>query len=360
MRIPDDARGLLTEAIPAAAGSGEVGSGLVAGVIDAAGRRDVLAVGRRRLDGQDVTVDTRFDLASLTKVVATLPSVVRLLAAGEVALDDPVGRFFSNAGWFAQPSLADVTLRALLSHSGGLPAWRPLFAELSDRRAALGAVLQTRVAPAGEVVYSDLGFMLLAAVVERVAHERLDAFARREVFEPLDMPDTGFGPLEGVPVAATEDCGWRDRLLEGEVHDENATVWDGVAGHAGLFGTVGDLLRYAHAWLTFDARLGPRDLLAEAVREQAVARDASLASGRRGLGWLLPRPGVFAGEGARGFGHTGFTGTSLWVDPEAGHAVVLLSNRVHPRRGSPAPIHALRVAFHEAVRRGLAGGRTAP
>jgi len=354
VRIPDAARSLLTAAIPADAATGEVGSGLLAGVIDATGGADALAVGRRRLDGQDVTSDTRFDLASLTKVVATLPSVLRLVAAGEVALDDTVGRFFSNAGWFQQPSLADVTVRSLLSHSGGLPAWRPLFAEVSTRRSALGAVLQTPVEPPGEVVYSDLGFMLLAAIVERVAHERLDAFARREVFEPLDMPDTGFGPLEGVPVAATEDCGWRDRLLEGEVHDENATVWDGVAGHAGLFGTVGDLLRYAHAWLTLDARLGPRGLLLEAVREQAVARDAALSTGRRGLGWLLARPGVFAGEGARGFGHTGFTGTSLWVDPDAGHAVVLLGNRVHPRRGSPAPVHALRVAFHEAVRRGLA------
>lgn len=359
MHIPSAARSLLTEAIPADARAGEVGSGLVAGVVDAAGQRDTLAVGRRRLDGDDVTVDTRFDLASLTKVVATLPSVLRLVAAGELSLEDNVGRFFSSAGWFQQPSLADVTVRSLLTHSSGLPAWQPLFAQVSTRRSALAAVLQTPVGPPGEVVYSDLGFMLLGAIVERVAHERLDAFVEREVFDPLDMLATSFGPLDGVPVAATEDCGWRGMLLEGQVHDENATVWNAVAGHAGLFGTVGDLLRYAHAWLTLDARLGPEELLREAISEQAAARDAALSTGRRGLAWLLARPGVFAGEGAQGFGHTGFTGTSLWVDPDAGYAVVLLSNRVHPRRGPPARIHALRVAFHEAVRRGHEGPRSA-
>lgn len=360
MHIPGAARSLLTEAIPADAHAGEVGSGVVAGVVDAAGSRDTLAVGRRRLDGDDLTVDTLFDLASLTKVVATLPSVLRLVAAGELSLEDKVGRFFSSAGWFQEPSLSDVTVRSLLTHSSGLPAWQPLFAQVSTRRSALAAVLQTPVGPPGEVVYSDLGFMLLGAIVERVAHERLDAFVAREVFDPLDMLATRFGPLDGDPVAATEDCGWRGTLLEGQVHDENATVWNDVAGHAGLFGTVGDLLRYVHAWLTLDARLGPEELLREAVSEQVVARDAALSTGRRGLGWLLARPGVFAGEGASGFGHTGFTGTSLWVDPEAGYAVVLLSNRVHPRRGPPARIHALRVAFHDAVRSGFEGTRSAP
>jgi len=328
-----------------------VAPGAVAAVVDRAGASEIAAVGLRRLDGPEVTPDTRYDLASLTKVVATLPSVLRLVAAGEVGLDDPVGRFFSSAGWFRQPSLAEASVRSLLTHASGLPAWRPLFAEVSERRTALAAVLQSRLEQPGEVVYSDLGFMLLGALVERVAHERLDAFAAREVFVPLGMADTRFGPLAGVPVAATEDCGWRDRVLEGEVHDENAAVWEGVAGHAGLFGTAADLARYAHAWLTCDPRLGPEPLLAEATREQAIAGDGTAAGARRGLGWALAGPNGFAGAGACGYGHTGFTGTSLWVDPGAGHAVVLLSNRVHPRRGPPEAIHRLRVAFHETVRR---------
>jgi len=343
--LPPEARQPLHQAVAEG-----VTPGAVATVVDRGGASEVVACGQRRLDGPEVTPDTRYDLASLTKVVATLPSVLRLVAAGEVGLDDPVGRFFSSAGWFRQPSLADASVRSLLTHTSGLPAWRPLFAEVSERRTALAAVLQSPLEQPGEVVYSDLGFMLLGALVERVAHERLDAFAAREVFAPLGMTDTRFGPLAGVPVAATEDCGWRDRVLEGEVHDENATVWEGVAGHAGLFGTAADLARYARAWLMRDPSLGPEPLLAEATQEQAVAGDGAAAGARRGLGWALAGPNGFAGAGARGFGHTGFTGTSLWVDPAAGHAVVLLSNRVHPRRGPPEAIQRLRVAFHEAVR----------
>jgi CubicO group peptidase (beta-lactamase class C family) len=346
--IPEAARRLLDLAV-----ADGVTPGAVLHVVGRDGADAHLVAGRRREGGPAVTADTRYDLASLTKVVATLPSVLRLVDAGEVALDDPVGRFFSSAGWFQSPSLADATVRALLAHVAGLPAWRPLFAEVCTRRTALAAVLHSPVAAPGAVVYSDLGFMLLGAIVERVAHERLDAFARREVFEPLGMSATRYGPLTGLPVAATEDCGWRDRTLEGEVHDENAVVWDGVAGHAGLFGTAADLARYARAWLGSDPRLGAEGLLAEATREQARTSDGA----SRGLGWALaPVPGTaaaeegFMGVGASGFGHTGFTGTSLWIDPRAGRAVVLLTNRVHPRRGSPAAIQRLRRAVHAAVR----------
>ncbi len=346
MPIPEPARRVVAEAV-----AGGVSPGAAVAVVTAGGAVDTWTTGRLRDGGAAVTPAARYDLASLTKVVATLPSVLHLVAAREVALDDRVGRFFPNAGWFREPTLADATVRALLAHTSGLAAWRPLFAEISGRRTALAAVLQSPVEPAGEVRYSDLGFMLLGAIVERVAHERLDAFATREVFAPLSMTSTGFGPVADGPVAATEDCGWRDRLLEGEVHDENATVWDGVAGHAGLFGTVGDLARYARAWLERDPRIGPRPLLDEAVAEQARAADGA----RRGLGWALAPeagrgPTSFAGAGAQGFGHTGFTGTSLWIDPEAGQAVVLLTNRVHPRRGDPGPIQELRRALHESVR----------
>jgi serine-type D-Ala-D-Ala carboxypeptidase len=356
--IPEAARRLVDRAV-----ADGVTPGAVLHVIGSDGVDAHHVAGCRRDGGPAVTPDTRYDLASLTKVVATLPSVLRLVQAREVALDDPVGRFFSNAGWSQSPSLADATVRALLAHAAGLPAWRPLFARLGERRTALAAVLQAPVGPTGAVVYSDLGFMLLGAIVERVAHERLDAFARHEVFEPLGMVDTRFGPLSGVPVAATEDCGWRDRVLEGEVHDENAVVWDGVAGHAGLFGTAADLARYAHAWLVADPRLGSEAVLAEATREQTRTADGA----PRGLGWALaPDPGTvaaeegFMGAGAQGFGHTGFTGTSLWIDPRAGVGVVLLTNRVHPRRGSPAAIQRLRRAVHEAVRAGPAGTEETP
>ena len=303
--------------------------------------------GVRRYGGAPVDAATRYDLASLTKVVATLPAVLVLVADGELGLDDPVRRFIGNAGWFQTPSLADATVRQLLTHSSGLPNWTPLFSRASTRLTALANALQTPLAhPAGTFVYSDLGFITLGAIVERVAGVRLDRFVRERLHVPLAMEATGFGPVADAPVAATEDCGWRGTLLEGVVHDENAWVMDGVAGHAGLFATADDLARYARAWLRRDPLLAPAELLDEATREAVRA-----ASVRRGLGWQLADPGANSGTrlGTRAFGHTGFTGTSLWIDPDGDRFFVLLSNRVHPDRFRGAGIHALRVAFHDAA-----------
>ena len=149
MPFPESAVRLLRQAV-----DDGVAPAIAATVVRFDGEPDVVAVGRRRIGGLGVTVDTRFDLASLTKVVATLPSVLRLVAEGEVALDDPVGRFFSSAGWFQQPSLADVTVRALLTHTSGLPAWRPLFAQVGARSTARAAVLQSPLERPGDLVYS--------------------------------------------------------------------------------------------------------------------------------------------------------------------------------------------------------------
>jgi len=167
VHIPEPARRVLTQAV-----ADGVAPGATAALVDTAGAVDALAVGRRQ-DGPGVTIDTRYDLASLTKVVATLPSVLRLIAAGEFGLDDPVGRFFSGAGWFQGSSLAEATVRALLTPTSGLPAWRQLFAQAGERRTAMAAVLQSPLERPGQVANSDLGFMLLGAVVERVAHARL-------------------------------------------------------------------------------------------------------------------------------------------------------------------------------------------
>lgn len=313
----------------------------------------VTVCGVRRVDRPAETVavtpDTLYDLASLTKVVATLPAVLRLVADGEISLDDPVRRFFAGAGWFQTPSVAEATVRQLLTHTSGLAAWQPLFAR-SDRRAVLAAaVLQSEIAHTpGEVVYSDLGFVLLGLIVERVSTLRQDEFVARYVFAPLGMAHTRYGPVEGN-VAATEDCGWRGQVLCGTVHDENAYALGGVAGHAGLFAPAEDIARYAQAWLNFDARLGPEALLREAIRAQA-----SGAGERRGLGWQLSGPHSSAGQraSAAAFGHTGFTGTSLWIDPEQGWFGVLLTNRVHPSRFGGERIHTLRVAYYEALSEG--------
>ena len=342
--------------LEAAVARGEVPSA-VALAGDGATVSPVAVCGVTRVQGPPVDAATRYDLASLSKVVSTLPSLLALLQAGAISLDDPVRKFFSQAGWFQTPSLGDATLRQLLTHTSGLPAWRPLFAEVSSRLTALGSVLQTPLAhtplyhPSGRVVYSDLGFMLLGAVVERVSGVRLDAFAREHVFAPLGIAATGYGVADGARVAATEDCGWRGRLLEGEVHDENAFVFDGVAGHAGLFGSAGDLARYAQAWLRLDAPFASAELLREATREQAASDRVVSDRVRRGLGWQLAGEGSSAGHhaGPAAYGHTGFTGTSLWLDPDRDRFAVLLTNRVHPSRECGSTIHALRVAFHDAV-----------
>src|SRR5699024_4035360 len=309
--------------------------------------------GRLTPGGEPVSAETRYDLASLTKVVATLPSILQLISAGEVEPDKPLRHWFSNAGWFQAPSLGDATVRQLLSHSSGLPAWVPLFTRTRARLLALGTILQAEVRPAaGTDVYSDLGFMLLGALVERVSGQRLGRFAQEHIFGPLGMTATGFrafaddGRPEPAPpgtFAPTEYCGWRNRLLTGEVHDENCCAWEGVAGHAGLFGTAGDLGRYAQAWLNLDARLGDPALLKETQEEHART-----AGGEpRGLGWLLAHANSFSG--LPGYGHTGFTGTSLWLDPERDRFTVLLTNRVHPDRHRTPSLTELRRAVHAAA-----------
>lgn len=337
MLLPDAALTALRDGVANGATTGGV-----AAIIDSDGLQDVSAAGALRHGGEPVTTATRFDLASLTKVLATLPCVLRLVDEGQLSLEQHVGQHFSNAGWCQAPSLADATVWQLLTHTAGLPAWEPFFARVSDRSTALAALLLSQLREPGKMVYSDAGFMLLGALVERVRRRRLDAVARELVFEPLGMGATSYGPIDEPDVAVTEDCGWRGRLLKGEVHDENATVWDGVAGHAGLFGDASDLASYAAAWLRLDPVLGSPELLREAISPQVSGDDGSV----RGLGWLLAHPGVFAGSGSRGFGHTGFTGTSMWVDPEAGVASVLLTNCVHPHRSRREGIIALRRSFH--------------
>lgn len=316
-----------------------------------------VAAGVRKYGGADTTADTRYDLASLTKVVATLPCVLRLVSDGELTLESRVGRYITSAGWFQSPTLADTTVHELLTHTSGLPNWRPIFAWTSDRLTALANVLQTPIGQRGVIVYSDLGFIVLGAIVERITKLRLDVFAARQVFEPLGMHATGYAPLPPAPVAATEDCGWRNQLLEGVVHDENAFRLDGVAGHAGLFGTALDLATYAQAWLALDPRLGKEAVLREAIRLQVENRGV-----RRGLGWLMRGEDSFAGTRAtaQGFGHTGFTGTSLWIEPDEDRFAVLLTNRVHPSRHAGAQMHSLRRQFHDAAALDFLKNRGAP
>jgi CubicO group peptidase (beta-lactamase class C family) len=316
-------------------------------------------------DDYVVQADTRFDVASLTKVVSTLSSLTRLEQAGWLSFDDSIRRFFASAGWFHTPSLGDATIADLLSHQSGLPAWRALFAVTNQRDTAFANVLQSALETPGQLVYSDLGMILAGAIIEVVTGMRQDAFAG-QLFTELGMENTEYLPLMNSPqaranIAATEYCGWRRQLLWGDVHDENAWTLGGVAGHAGLFSTAADLAVYARAWLNLDERLGRPDLL-KTCTQTVIEQDGK----RQSYGWHLKHHGdnyVFAGEAASetGYGHTGFTGTSMWLEPEQDWFAVLLTNRIHPSRfASIQPpvskdISHVRTQFHLEAAKALQG-----
>jgi CubicO group peptidase (beta-lactamase class C family) len=286
-------------------------------------------------EGRPMRLETLFDLASLTKVVATLPAILLLVEEGAVRLDDPVSFYLPSF------SSADVRIRHLLAHTSGLPASAPVSAFEE------AVAIAPQHPPGSLVLYSDLGFILLGMVVEAVTGDGLHRFFQRRVAGPCGMTDSVFLPLpeEAEQAAATE---YRERLGRhqcGEVHDENASRLGGVAGHAGLFGTAADLWRYAQAWL-----YGRPHLLSQASVAAATRCHTEGLGDRRGLGWLLGgQEGLSCGDlfAAGAYGHTGFTGTSLWIDPEQDLTVILLTNRVY--YGRHDHILRLRPRFHNAV-----------
>jgi CubicO group peptidase (beta-lactamase class C family) len=303
-----------------------------------------------------MALDTIFDLASLTKVVATTPSVLKLVADGRIGLDQPVGEILPEFG--TDGDKAGMTIRRLLSHTSGIVSWRAVFLEGTGPKAYIAnfAKDQPHVTPGTQVEYSCPGFILLGEVVRRVTGVSLPEFATERVFRPLGMTNTMFTPpvemreriaateigngFEEVKESGTPVGGaWRNYLIRGEVHDGNAWYgFRGLASNAGLFGTARNLARYGQMWLNGGeidgVRILSEEIVHEATREQ-TGLDAP--NDRRGLGWLMaPRRGEDAGNHSgrglsqRAFGHTGFTGTSLWMDPERDLLIVLLTNRVHP------------------------------
>jgi serine-type D-Ala-D-Ala carboxypeptidase len=308
-----------------------------------------------------MSADTIFDLASLTKVTATLPCVLHLVASGGLRLDDPVHRFlpaFAGAG-DGSAGKDRVTVRHLLTHTSGLPDSRKYYEYLRDpaqiRAAALAEPL---VSPPGSVVrYSDVGFIVLGELCVSVAGYGLDRLVREVVCQPLGMADTGYLPRPALAgrIASTEQVGGAAKT--GVVHDENAAAMGGVAGQAGLFGTAADLASYATAWACADSAQAaalrlPRWLRAEALACQTDGLAGNGLPGRRGLAWgLRGERWDNMGEGwpATGAGHTGFTGTSLSVDPASGMWVVLLTNAVHFGRDPDHSVVGLRKSVHAST-----------
>ncbi|HEY8485130.1 MAG TPA: serine hydrolase [Longimicrobiales bacterium] len=307
-------------------------------------------------DAPRVTDSTLFDLSSLTKVVGTTTAAMRLSEAGLLSLDAYISHYLPY--WPKHGRAGQIRVRHLLTHTSGLPAGYDLWTGKSTRseRVRKIARLPVRWRPGTRTLYSDLGMILLGDIVERIMGQRLDVYLERRVFGPLGMRDTGFNPTRpgkpGFPVdlsriAPSElDLFGRGRHIHGEVHDPNAYALGGVAGHAGLFSSARDLAIFAQEILN-----GVKGGHSRIASSQTIRRFTTRNGSGRPLGWDFPEgPKSSAGRylSARAFGHTGFTGTSIWIDPELDLFVVLLTNRVNPTAANTKH-HELRRAVHDAT-----------
>ena len=294
-----------------------------------------------------------WDLASLTKVVGMTSAVMQLVEQGRIELDAPVQRYLPE--WTGR-NKDRVTVRHLITHQSGLPAFKQHYKlNLSpDSTLALFMREPLDTVPGVRMVYSDIGAILLGKIVERVSGESLDRYLAQHVFEPLGMRETQYRPSADLlpRIAPTEKDPWRGRHLRGEVHDENAFALGGVSAHAGLFSSAHDLDRLARAYLNGGALDGARLASAATVRQFTTVWDSSFSS--RGLGWDTPSRNSSAGHYLLrpAFGHTGFTGTSLWIAPQHDLYVMLLTNRVNPTRERTG-IAGVRVAVADAAMRAL-------
>lgn len=317
--------------------------------------------------------DTIFDLASLTKPLATTMAVMILVHEKKIRLDDRITRFFPNFGVFGKTHIA---FRHLLNHSSGLPAWKPYYEEIiRGERAGKINFVASRAAksyvfeqihreralspPATRSLYSDLGFMLLGEVVEEISGWTLDRYCQDKIFKPMGLRATSFVDLTQLRtrrlqpvramIAPTENCPWRKKVLCGEVHDDNAYAMGGVAGHAGLFSSARDI----HVLLTRLGRCYYEDdgFLPKSLVREFLMKDQTVENSTYALGWDTPSPNKSASGtrfSANSVGHLGFTGTSVWWDLEKNCHVILLANRIHPSRGNDK-ITEFRPYIHDLI-----------
>ena len=306
-------------------------------------------------DSPSVGAETIFDVASLTKVLATSAIAMLLYERGRLSLDEPLAttlpEFLTLAPQDQRAWRAGVTLRMLLAHSSGMPAYEKLFQRASSREELLRGALMTPLVsePGTRAEYSEIVFILLGDVLERKAGASLEAYARAEIFQPLRMSNTFFKPgqaLRGQIPPTEDDRNFRKRVIQGEVNDENAYVMGGVAGHAGLFAQATDVAQFAECMLH-----GGAPLFKQETVQMFTRREPSPPGTTRALGWDTPsRPksssGRFFSESS--YGHLGFTGTSLWIDPERKLSVTFLTNRTWPDRKSLL-IREVRPLVHDAI-----------
>jgi CubicO group peptidase (beta-lactamase class C family) len=297
-----------------------------------------------------VTTETIFDIASLTKVIATTTAAMICYEKELFSLDDPVSKFIPS---FAAQGKANITIKNLLLHNSGLPAFKRFYKKYSLPDEIINDIYLTELEyeTGTKTVYSDLGMIVLAKVIEKVTGESLDVLCRKEIFQPLDMRSTLFNPPDSIQykINPTEiDNYWRNKLVWGKVHDETASMLDGVAGHAGLFTTADNINKLLRSLLSQATNNG-----INLVKKQTVELFTKKFSeeSTRALGWdTKSAENSSAGNlfDITSFGHTGFTGTSVWIDPTKDLIVVFLPNRVYPTRENKK-IYKLRPVLHDAV-----------
>ncbi len=324
------------------------------------------AVGRFTYDPASPLVqpETVFDLASVTKVLATTAAAMLLVDRGQLDLDARLGDIVPGfvIGMEHGSGKERVTLRMLLAHTSGLPTYETLFRTCSTPDALLRATLQMKLEakPGSRTEYSDFGFILLGKVIEILSGQHLDLFCAREIFAPLGLPTARFRPpQEARPsIPPTEDdLAFRRRVIQGEVQDENCFVLGGIAGHAGLFANVADLLRFAQCILNEGRTAEGQQLFRPETVALFSARQTTPDGKSRALGWDVPTEPSSSGRffGPRSIGHLGYSGCSVWIDPDQELAVALLTNRTWPDRSNNA-IKQVRPAFHDAVVEALRAG----
>ncbi len=316
------------------------------------------AFGRLSYDDEapPAQLDTIYDLASLTKVMVTTPLAMLLHERGQLALEAPVARYVPE---FSGGTKDDVTVVDLLAHCGGLLWWTDLYNQVGAPSAAetKRGFIENICArpldytPRTKTEYSDLGFMLLGEILERVTQSSLDRLADNEIFGPLGMTEIRYDPPESLRsrIAPTENDEWRGSVLRGVVHDENAYAMGGVAPHSGLFSMAESIVPYAQMLLNCGASAGEPLFGADTVR-RFTTRASLVAGSSRALGWDTPATGNSSGTrfSATSYGHTGFTGTSLWIDPQRNFFAIVLTNRVHPTREN-SKLPSLRPKLHDAL-----------
>ena len=307
----------------------------------------------------DISPTSIYDLASMTKVVSTTTATMLLVESGAISLDDYVVKYLPE---FAPNGKEHITLKHLLTHTSGLIPFRPFHTMgIHDRESVLSYIMQdTLQFPPGErVSYSDLGMITMGRVIEKASGMRLQDFAQQYVFNPLGMCDTHFRtqePGDNEDIVPTEyDSTFRKTLVHGVVHDETAFILGGTAGHAGLFSTAADLARFGQMMLS-GGTMGDLQFLREETITSFTSRPEPGGQMERAIGWDMKSLGGYSSSGRyfslNSFGHTGYTGTSIWFDPDNDIFAIMLTNRVHPTRAN-RKISAVRPAFADAVALGM-------